>query len=1262
MKRRQLFCFRIGTALLFFTLAQSASADATFVVNDQSDAVDTNIGDGVCLATNGRCTLRAAIQEANAQYAAHPGTMYTISVPGAVTVFSNPRVYPLTLTGSGEDNAATGDLDIKCNLLLNTTNGRRALVNASGLGDRAFHIIQPTSAPINVTLVNVGFENGSVTARGGGMLIENAVSVTLTGLSVLTNTVTSQFAEGGGIDLQGGGTLTLNGVLVRGNHVTGGNNGSTRGGGIVVSGRLIVNNSTIDSNVLAENTATDNISGYGAGIDVQCCPGTLDISNSTISNNTISLGAAAQFITGGGINAGGTVTITGSTISGNTVSGTGSNSSVLEGGGLYVNGTMTMDTSTVTGNKVTATNQSLGMHGGGVVFNFHTQITNSSIDNNSVLVGSNNDPAGYGGGISVGGFFYNADLVLDRSVVQSNVANDGGGINIDGGTNASNDPTVAVRNSSIYYNLATNGSGIFNLGQLTVTNSTFYLNAASKSGGGLYNSKTATVNSTTFYANIADYDATNDGDGGGIFVAGGATQYLRNSLLTGEEDRTTTSAVFPDCVGTIISQDYNLIQQTPAPGGCNVIGTTAHNKIGTFPNVLSTTFQDNGGPTPTLELPPGSAAIDAGDDSVLGPPLNLAEDQRGYPRKVGAHVDIGALETGPLQTGTTFTVTNTAEHDDGNCTTDDCTLLEAINAANANADVSTINFAPGVSGVILNTLMPNGLSITNPVTINGPGASVLTISGNNVSRVFNVTTSGVVTFSGLTIARGSGNGGGGILNSSSGTVNVTNSTLSGSSVTSTGGGILNSSSGTVNVTNSTLSGNSASSSTGAGGGICNSSSGTVNVTNSTISGNSTGSSGGGGIFNGSGTLNVTNSTLSGNSTTGGGGGISSGSGGTGNIKSTIIALNTGASSPDVSGSFASQGFNLIDETDGSTGFTAATDQTGTIALPLDPKLDPVGLQNNGGPTQTIALLLGSPAVDKGKSFGLTTDQRGLSIFDDPGVPNAAGGDGRDIGAFELNGGQQVPTVLANISTRLLVETGNNVLIGGFIITGTQPKKVIVRAIGPSLSVFFTGVLADPVLELHGPGGFATITNDNWRSDQEAEIIATTIPPSNDLESAIVATLPANNSAYTAIVGGVNNGTGIGVVEAYDLDRTVDSKLANISTRGFVQTGDDVLIGGLIVLGQNPLRVIVRAIGPSLSLPGSLGDPTLELHDGNGALIAANDNWRSDQEAEIIATTIPPSNDLESAIVRNLTPGNYTAIVRGVNGTTGVALVEVYALN
>ena len=257
-----------------------------------------------------------------------------------------------------------------------------------------------------------------------------------------------------------------------------------------------------------------------------------------------------------------------------------------------------------------------------------------------------------------------------------------------------------------------------------------------------------------------------------------------------------------------------------------------------------------------------------------------------------------------------------------------------------------------------------------------------------------------------------------------------------------------------------------------------------------------------------------------------------------------------------------------------------------------------------------------------------------------------------------------PTTLANISTRLRVETGDSVLIGGFIVTGTQDKKVIVRAIGPSLPL--ADKLVNPTLELRNSAGALLDSNDDWvNSPDKQAILDSTIPPSNDLESAIVATLPAHNASYTAIVRGLNNTTGIGVVEVYDLDRSVDSKLANIATRGLVQTGDTVLIAGTIVLGQSSQKVIVRAIGPSLSIAGRLLDPTLELRDANGGVIRANDNWRTGgQETEIIQSTVPPTNDFESALVETL-PGNgasYTAIVRGVNDTTGIAVVEVYALN
>ena len=257
--------------------------------------------------------------------------------------------------------------------------------------------------------------------------------------------------------------------------------------------------------------------------------------------------------------------------------------------------------------------------------------------------------------------------------------------------------------------------------------------------------------------------------------------------------------------------------------------------------------------------------------------------------------------------------------------------------------------------------------------------------------------------------------------------------------------------------------------------------------------------------------------------------------------------------------------------------------------------------------------------------------------------------------------------LLNISTRLRVQTGENVLIGGFIITGTEPKRVLVRGIGPSLAQFFQDFLADPTLELHGPAEFVTVTNDNWKissdgGSQQAEIEATGIAPTNDLESALVQVLPADNAAYTAIVRGKDNSTGIGLVDAYDLDTTANSKFANISTRGFVDTGNNVLIGGFIA-GNGLTKVVIRAIGPSLAqsgVSGALADPTLELHDGNGAVLASDNDWRTGgQEAEIIATTIPPSNDLESAIVATLVPGAYTAIVAGTNNTTGVGLVEVY---
>jgi len=981
--------------------------------------------------------------------------------------------------------------------------------------------------------------------------------------------------------------------------------------------------------------------GYGGGIRINIA--TVTLSNCIVHNNTAVFHDGSLSVGGGIYSAGGTMTVVNCVISGNHSDG---------GAGIWSqSGVLTVRNSTIDGNHA-----SPSYFGGAIVANVgETTISNCTLSNNT---------AGSGGAI------HNIDtaLTLRNCTVVNNSATNGGG----GGIN----------------NYGTNGTAT-----LTVSNSTVAGNSAAGGGGAVHNL---------------------GANGGNAFVM------LDNTVLQ-------TGAAGANLVnvgdGTLItSQGYNLSSDN---GGGFL--TAAGDKINTNPQLGP--LQDNGGPTQTMALLPGSPALDQGKN------FGVTTDQRGLPRPTdlagvpnasgGDGSDIGAVE---MQSVPAFVVTTIADHDDGTCSPDDCTLREAVNLANAGGGADTITFASGITGTIILVPALGTLTVTDSLTINGPGARLMSVSGSSAIRVFYFST-GSNAISGLTIrdgnaaaTPGSGGGvaGGGVFNSINSTLSLSNCSFSNNHVQGAanmtaaglggrgwGGGIGNS--GTLTLTGCTFSGNSAGGGRGGdgssaiggnvhggnggdglGGAIFNDTSANLTITNCTLASNSaTGGAGGNGQFGGNGgntiagvqnlgTMMVTAATLTGNAGTGGPGGtgnnmFNNGSPGVGRggvivgsgtaiVRNTIIAGNTGDhnGAPDADGTFTSQGYNLVGIGDSSAGFNGTADQVGTSAMPINAMLG--SLQNNGGNTDTVGLFTGSPAVDKGKSFGLDSDQRGLSLFDNPGIPNAVGGDGRDIGAFELNGGPPLPTALANISTRLLVEMGDNALIGGFIITGTQPKKVIVRAIGPSLP--FPGVLANPVLELRNSSGGLVASNDNWRSTQEAQIIATGIPPSNDLESAIVATLPANNSAYTAIVRGVNDGTGIGLVEAYDLDRTVNSKLANISTRGLVQTDNNVLIAGTIILGQTSQRVLVRAIGPSLLVSDSLQDPTLELRDGNGTLIRSNDNWRDTQEAEIIATGIPPANDLESAIVATL-PANgagYTAIVRGVNSTTGIAVVEVYALN
>jgi hypothetical protein len=254
----------------------------------------------------------------------------------------------------------------------------------------------------------------------------------------------------------------------------------------------------------------------------------------------------------------------------------------------------------------------------------------------------------------------------------------------------------------------------------------------------------------------------------------------------------------------------------------------------------------------------------------------------------------------------------------------------------------------------------------------------------------------------------------------------------------------------------------------------------------------------------------------------------------------------------------------------------------------------------------------------------------------------------------------------NLSTRMRVQSGDGVGIGGFIITGIGPKHIIVRAIGPSLLAFgIPDGLPDPVLELHGPGGFVTITNDNWKDSQQAEIQATGIAPVNDFESAIIATL--NPGAYTSIVRDRSNQSGVALVEVYDLDQGAYSKLANMSTRALVSTGENVVISGFLLREDNLTdHVVIRGIGPSLApnmfpITSVLADPSLELRDSNGELVASNNNWPDDpwQAAELRVLGLAPASHLESAISTNLPPGLYTVLLSGTNNGTGIGLIEVY---
>lgn len=330
------------------------------------------------------------------------------------------------------------------------------------------------------------------------------------------------------------------------------------------------------------------------------------------------------------------------------------------------------------------------------------------------------------------------------------------------------------------------------------------------------------------------------------------------------------------------------------------------------------------------------------------------------------------------------------------------------------------------------------------------------------------------------------------------------------------------------------------------------------------------------------------------------------------------------------------------------------------AIPGDnPNLDP-RLRRPGGGVQTLNLTA-QQRLDL-EAFLLTLS--GNAVYTDPKFSSPFSA----TGTITLKNvpASAAPAQALNISTRLGVGTGDNAMIGGFIVRGTSAKSVLIRGLGPSLSSFgLTGLLLDPVLELHGPNGDLLFQNDNWKDDPNSQVEGTAFQPGDDREPVIIASLPP--AAYTAILTGKNQTTGLGLIEIYDRSAAAGSQLANISTRGFVGTQSNVMVGGFILSGNNNAQVAIRGLGPSLAqfgLPNLLPDPILELHDANGATLIANDNWRDDSTTAdaLSANGLALADPNESAIFTSLPPGQFTAILAGKNGATGIGTIEIYNLS
>ena len=980
----------LDDAVAVFSVAPPDSPQSSpFTVTKTGDT-----SDGFCGTLD--CSLREAISSGDSGDTVNiPMGVYTLTQGTELTIGKS-----LTLNGSG-----SGDTIIQA---------------ATSSGAATSRVLNITGGTVAISGVTV--QNGNPPAGSGGG-IRNSGTLTLTNSTVSGNSSTS--SSSGGIYNSPSGTLTLTDSTISGNTA------STHAGGIYND----AGTATLTNTTVSDNTSS---SSSGGGIYNR---GTGDLTNSTVTSNT------ATSVGGGIYNSSiGTMTITSSTVSGNTANsrgggiwneGTGdlTNSTVSgntatssSGGGIYnsSSGTLTLTKSTVSGSTA-------GNNGGGIWSSGTLTLTNSTV--------SASTTSGNGSGI------YNSSsgtVILTDSAVSGNTAvQGGGGVYNFGGIVTITDSTVSgntadtssgaggiwndtgtmtLTNSTITGNSAAagHGGGISNTGTMSIINSTVSGNTAPASvrrGGGIYNNGgTLTITNSTVSGNTAI------SNGGGVHNNSGTTEML-NTIVAGN-----TASSGPDCSGSPTSQGHNLIGNN---SGCSFTSAT-DDQVGTAASPIDPKLgplADNGGPTETHALMAGSPAIDSGDDIVLGAPHNLTSDQRGpgFPRKSGAHVDIGAYEVQPAPADTPqsspFTVTKTGDTSDGFCGTLDCSLREAISSGDSG---DTVNIPMGVYTLALGT----ELTIGTNLTLNGAGSGDTIVQahevpGSGTHRVLKIIT-GDVTVTGLTIRYGKADSNGGHCGGSSGvprdpeldvgggihnTATLTLSdvvitdnrarcqgagiyntgwlTLEDSTVSSNilngnsaGGGIANVS-GTATINRSTISGNAVGGGPTDAGGIRNVSQGTMVITNTTISGNHSIQGHGGGIGNGNSTLTIINSTVANNSAVG-----VTNAGGIINSSGSVTAFNTvfAGNSPDncrEDAPITSNGHNL--SSDGTCSFTATGDFKN-----VDAKLGP--LTDNGGPIFTHALMPGSPAIDSGDDsvlgapHNLTTEPAGRWIPPQVGRP------------------------------------------------------------------------------------------------------------------------------------------------------------------------------------------------------------------------------------------------------------------------------------